>query len=204
MSIQGIRAICDVCDRVMLRSDLIHVRDPYSLQCGLAVCRRCIDKTNTQSYPFSVNERPVSSPETLRPPKSVVPISIGTSERAPTAPQNLVAFASGTTIMLSWDGPEQQGTSPIIGYQIERNMVAPDPWLVLSTEAIMGYNDIQAVITETYTYRVAAVNSYGISPYSNIAYFPTLAQTESRTVLSTSDTDDVLLTGDGEALLYLG
>lgn len=198
------RAICDVCERKVYLSDLTNVRDPYNLQYGLSVCRRCLDKTNPQSYPFALYEKPFPNPELLRPPKPEVPVGYGTSERLPSAPQNLIAFASGSDIALTWDGPESLGTAVITGYQIERSYGDSDPWTVLSSSAIMGYNDTQVAITEVCEYRVAAVTNFGLSAYSNIAYYPTSAVFDSTVALAASDTSDVLLTGDYESLLYVG
>src|SRR2546422_191039 len=85
---------------------------------------------------------------------------------APSPPTGLVATAvSSSQINLSWTAPNNGG-SAITGYKIERSSDGGTTWSTLvANTGITGttYSDTGLAHTTTYTYRVSAINSVGMS-----------------------------------------
>lgn len=88
----------------------------------------------------------------------------------PDKPMNLEAIdVSPTQVNLSWDAPQNDGGSPIIGYKIEFKTI-PGAY---STLAIIGSSTIYAhtglTTGTTYIYRVSSINEEGTSSPSSEA-----------------------------------
>lgn len=85
--------------------------------------------------------------------------------RLPSAPTALnVSTISGTALKLTWNAPDDQGSSPIIGYNIQRNGTV----IVNNTGTTQtSYTNTGLLFDHQQTYRVAAWNSVGLGPYSN-------------------------------------
>jgi YVTN family beta-propeller protein len=89
---------------------------------------------------------------------------------APSAPQNLVASASGSAIALRWSAPASNGGSSIIGYRVYRGSASGAETLLATLGNVTSYSDTSVSVGVGYYYRVTAVNSAGESTFSNEAY----------------------------------
>src|SRR5207244_2099413 len=98
---------------------------------------------------------------------------------APSPPTGLAATAvSSSQINLSWAPPADNGGSAITGYKIERSADGGSTWSTLvANTGISGttFSDTGLVRGTTYTYRVSAINSVGVSSPSSTASATTLA-----------------------------
>ena len=85
----------------------------------------------------------------------------------PSAPTGLtVTTASNTSLKLMWNTPSNSGGAPVIGYKIQRN----DTTIVNNTGTTQtSYISTGLLVGHQQTYRVAAWNSAGLSPFSNNA-----------------------------------
>jgi YVTN family beta-propeller protein len=99
-------------------------------------------------------------------------LKVTTFTYPPSTPTNLISTAiSSSQINLSWNAPVSNGTSPLIGYEIERS-VSGDAFsvLVLNTgNTGTTYSDTGLSPNTTYVYRVSAINSVGTGDSSNTA-----------------------------------
>jgi hypothetical protein len=97
---------------------------------------------------------------------AAVALSSGSSAGAPAAPSGLIAVAdSATAVGLTW--------TPVAGaasYHVERMGPGDEVFHEIAT-GIQGnsFTDLTASPSSTFTYRVRAENSNGLSPYSGIA-----------------------------------
>ena len=100
---------------------------------------------------------------------------------APGAPTQLMATASGPTIInLSWTTPSNTGGADITGYRIEVSPNGTDTWtnLVANTRATTTtYAHRNLLATTTRHYRVRAINSVNPGAPSNVANATTAAAT---------------------------
>ena len=99
--------------------------------------------------------------------------------RAPAAPTNLTAVASGdTAIDLSWTAPADTGTSAITGYRIEVSGDGGVTWadLVTNTGSVATtHRDSGLAPRTTRHYRVSAINEVGTGEASTVAAAETSA-----------------------------
>lgn len=172
-----IRVICDICGGKYYRKDVTLVKDPFNTQHGLIVCKRDLDQLNEQALPNKIREGTVPSPELIRVEKADQFVANLNDDTAPSAPRYLVAHQStvGSSIVLSWEGPEEPGSSGIIGYKVVRTVPLGAP-VTISENSGTGatyYEDTTGDLSTYYDYKVAAINSFGTGPYSNIAHYPT-------------------------------
>lgn len=88
-------------------------------------------------------------------------IAVEATMFAPGAPENLDADAGNGTVTLTWDRPDDDGGSPITGYNIYRGTA--EGYLVLLTTIgnVTTYTDDEVVNGQTYWYKVSAVNAVG-------------------------------------------
>ena len=90
----------------------------------------------------------------------------------PGMPLNSAAAPAGQTgIRLSWGRPSSDGGSPITGYRIQASEDG-STWATLVANArpgILTYSHTALSAGSTWHYRVAAINSVGQSPWSNVA-----------------------------------
>ncbi|MCY4645540.1 MAG: fibronectin type III domain-containing protein [Gammaproteobacteria bacterium] len=96
-----------------------------------------------------------------------------TYAQAPGAPVGLTARVVGTSrIDLSWTAPRSTGGAPIFGYRIEASDDGGSTWrtIVRNTNSTgTTYPDVDLQPAPTRHYRVAARNTAGTGPFSNIA-----------------------------------
>lgn len=174
-----IKVVCDVCNRVIFRKDAIKVTDKLHRQFGLLVCKEDYDQLHLFDRPAKAREKPATHPENLRPERPLQFSDNENDDRVPSAPRNLKAQGSslGSTVELFWEGPIDTGSSGIIGYVIQRAFPQLGIYETISANTnSFGayYNDTSADITSVYSYRIAAINTFGTGPFSNEALFPSL------------------------------
>ena len=92
----------------------------------------------------------------------------------PGMPLNSMAVPAGQTgIRLSWGRPPSDGGSPITGYRIQASEDG-STWVTVVANArpgtgILTYSHTALTAGSTWHYRVAAINSVGQGPWSNVA-----------------------------------
>ena len=105
-------------------------------------------------------------------PSNIASATTSAISSIPESPTGLtVSSTSSSTIILNWNAPGNDGGSPIIGYKIERS-TSGGSWstIVSNTDSTSTtYSDNGLLPLLTYTYRVSAINSIGISSPSNTA-----------------------------------
>lgn len=96
----------------------------------------------------------------------------------PEAPTALVAMASSATeIDLTWVAPVVAGSTPISGYQIERESPTGGGFAIIvsdTTTTTTTYSDTGLTTATEYNYRVSAINTSGVGAVSNAASDTTL------------------------------
>lgn len=195
--------ICDVCGFKFHRKDTIEVNDIYNRHYGLIVCKSDYDKTNAQDRPFSVDENILTATEYVRDRSTDTFVTNENDDRAPGKPTSGICYPNTlySYIDLYWDAPGDNGSSPIIGYIVQRASPQQGAYTALSdnTETSAAYySDTTANISSEYSFKVAAINSFGIGPYSDEFFWPTfigiwhdisyLVASQDNSVLTTSDT----------------
>ena len=172
-----VKVICDVCGGQFRQKDTIRITDKYNHQYGLVVCRADADEINEQSLPNRHVDKPISQPEILRPERTDSFAVNLNDDRVPGAPRNPFAQVNpiNDTIDLFWQGPEDTGSSGIIGYVIKR--ASPQLAYYDTISANTGteytyYQDLTADVSTEYSYKIAAVNSFGTGAYSEEFFWP--------------------------------
>ena len=79
----------------------------------------------------------------------------------PGPPTSLSANPSGSSMVVSWGSPADNGGSPVIGYRIYRGTSAGSETFLASVGATLSYVDSSAARGFTYYYKVTAVNIKG-------------------------------------------
>ncbi|TFG08043.1 hypothetical protein EU522_00195 [Candidatus Thorarchaeota archaeon] len=110
----------------------------------------------------------------------------------PAPPRNLTGEMGYEYVQLEWVEPEDDGDSPIIGYNVYRGLVPKDPPLLMSIGNILEYNDTSALNERGYYYYVTAVNSIGESDPSSIIFI----EDNNTPVLTIDNSDEIATTGD--------
>jgi titin len=90
---------------------------------------------------------------------------------APSAPQNLESAAHNGYVILTWDAPASEGSSPITGYNVYRGASAGSLGSTPIGNTLPGtrtFNDSTVTNGVTYYYGVRAVNAAGTGPVSNV------------------------------------
>jgi titin len=109
------------------------------------------------------------SPDVLATPTSS---SAPPQNIAPNPPQNLVASTySSTQINLSWGAPPSNGGPTVSGYKIDYSLDSGNFTNIVanSGSSFTAYSHTGLQVGHTYSYRVFAINSIGMSNSSNIA-----------------------------------
>lgn len=172
-----VKVICDVCGGLFYQKDTIKITDKYNYQFGLVVCRKDADERNDQVLPNNHKDKPISQPDKLRVERTDSFATNDADDRVPGPPR--VPFAQvnpiNDTIDLFWQGPEDTGSSSIIGYKVERADPQLGPYtLVISNTgtSYTYYQDLTANVSTDYSYRIAAINSFGVGSYSAEFFWP--------------------------------
>ena len=92
-----------------------------------------------------------------------------TTPTIPSAPQNLQATSSSSSVTLSWQAPASDGGSTITGYKIYRSSSSGTEGYLVTVGNVTSYNNTGLASGHTYFYKITAVNSIGTSPVSNEA-----------------------------------
>src|SRR5947208_30110 len=87
----------------------------------------------------------------------------------PSAPQNLKATSSSSSVTLSWHAPSSDGGSPITGYKIYRSSSSGTEGYLVTVGNVTSYTDTGLASGHTYFYKITAVNSIGTSRATNDA-----------------------------------
>ena len=98
----------------------------------------------------------------------------------PGAPIQNVPESGDTEIALSWLAPSANGGVPITDYVIQRSLNGTTGWSTISDGVSTALSYINTGLTNgtEYFYRIAAVNSVGTGPYSNVeSSIPTIPGT---------------------------
>ena len=105
--------------------------------------------------------------------------STTTHPDVPSAPYNLTARAVGTSqIDLSWSAPRNTGGAPVLGYRIEASSDGGTTWRIIrrnTNSTTTRLSDMHLQPATTRHYRVAAINTAGTGPFSNVAQATTEA-----------------------------
>ena len=136
---------------------------------------------------------------------------------APGAPVGLVAetalnvhstLTTDKGVLLTWDVPAEMGTANITDYVIQVSYDGGASWSTL--EDGMGadttdwtHSEPLPTATEERVYQVAAVNSVGMGPWSNMAYYSTTSMTmpdhtHPPTTAALTDVEDVTETANAD------
>lgn len=195
--------ICDVCGGKFRVYETVKITDRYSTQNGMIVCKKDADKVNPQIYPIYLREELLSNKDYVRPEPAYINIANPNSDQLPSVPRNLRLEGAplGNYIMLTWDGPDKAGSSPILGFRILRaNPQLSYEDLTVNVTDGTNYIDVASDTSNDYNYRVAAYSEVGLGPYTDYAFWPQLV-VPLDIVYIVSD-DFVAITGDsGEALV---
>ena len=101
---------------------------------------------------------------------------------APSPPLNLSAEAiNSTTAILLWSPPANTGTTPLTGYNIERNLNGGGFVPLVSLGVVLTYTDTTLSARDNAVYRVNAQNSTGTSGFSDTAS-TTTSTSEAQTI----------------------
>ncbi len=172
-----VKVICDICHGEFYQKDTTLVTDKYNLQYGKLVCFADLDEINEQVLPNYHTDQPTPNPELLRPERAFRFAVNENDDRLPSAPLHPLARANSVTntIDLLWQGPDDNGSSAIIGYKIVRAFPQLSDYSTLVSDTGTGspyYNDITSEFTVPSSYKVAALNSFGTGAYSVDFYWP--------------------------------
>lgn len=201
------KSICDVCKLTYRLKDMISVRDRWNYLYGLEVCKDCFERPNPQDRPPNTKETITSQPERVRDEGETLYETRENDDRLPEAPTNLKAniHPINTTVLLNWNAPLDAGSSPIIGYVVRQYKpqygVAEDLSSNTGTPSTY-YEDTTITIPGDYVgYDVAAINSFGTGPYSEIYYYPMLTDNPNYFYLGINNETATLGTSEGDLVV---
>lgn len=198
--------ICAVCGFKFRVKQTDRIEDKYNLLNKMIVCRACNEKANPQFYPFKLPvEKLLSDPTYVHPESEIITYAPNPGTILPSAPKNLQAHLDplSNQIYLIWEGSENMGSQPILGYIIKRADPQFANLLVINANTqtpASYYLDTTADVNLRYTYQVATITAVGVSPYSNYAYWTMLVEDLSLPYIA-ADNQDILMTDDGYYIL---
>jgi titin len=85
----------------------------------------------------------------------------------PSVPLNFIVKGGDEKVDLTWEGPIDDGGSPVTGYRVLK-VSGDDPPAFIDLEETF-YSDTEVENGITYTYSIACINSVGISPWTGEA-----------------------------------
>lgn len=166
---------CDICGSKIRGKDAVLITQKYSDKANLLVCRADADKSNPQEWIRSFRERQISHPKYIRSEGADRFLADGNEDRLPSAPRHVTIIGAGTGgIEFQWIGPDDVGSSGIIGYAIKRSSPCGGTQTVLvsNTNSISTYYlDTTGDQDTDYGYAVAAINLFGTGAYSEEACY---------------------------------
>lgn len=172
-----VKVICQVCGGQFYQKDVVQITDKYNYQYGLIVCKKDADERNDQVLPNRHVDRPISNPGLLSPERADEFAVNELDDRLPGAPR--LPFTQvhpiNDTIDLFWQGPEDTGSSGIIGYKIVQAFPQYSTYITLVSNTgnnATYYSDLVTSVNSEVSYKVAAINSFGTGPYSVDFYWP--------------------------------
>ncbi len=86
---------------------------------------------------------------------------------APTPPINLAAMSGKKLVSLTWSYPVSDGGSPVTGYYVFKGTYSNEEINLAMIGAQTWYNDTAVSDATTYYYKVKAINTIGVSGFSN-------------------------------------
>jgi hypothetical protein len=200
-----IQVECDVCHGWFYRYQVVRVTNKYSTQHGMVVCQRDFDEINEQSLPNRIREGKVPSPELLRPKRDPIFATNPNDDRLPSAPRlgQTRVNPLDDYIDLYWQGPEDPGSSAIIGYIIARANPQLANYIIVETMTTNPtyYTDTSADVNMEYSYKVAAYNGFGTGPYSEEFFWPVKRVPFDIVYLGINNGTDVLGTSSGDSVI---
>ena len=207
------KIICDVCGQQFRLHEVVQVTDKHNRHFGLIVCHRDLDPTNPHDIPYEHKERILTAPKLVRPLGPINSMANANDDRLPSAPRYGEARRGSLDnyIHLDWQGPLDTGSSGIIGYtvSIANPQLSTFTVLVSDTSSVNlspapYYVDTDTAVDSACEYKVAAINSFGTGPYSDIFLYPSTIYTipASYEWLGVSQTGAALCTSDGDPLLF--
>ena len=86
---------------------------------------------------------------------------------APEAPEVTEVFKNSCVV--SWQPPESDGGSPVIGYHVERRLTSSKRWIKINKEIIeeLTYNTTDLFEGNEYEFCICAENKVGVGPPSS-------------------------------------
>ncbi|OLS18880.1 MAG: Amylopullulanase precursor [Candidatus Heimdallarchaeota archaeon LC_3] len=123
--------------------------------------------------------------------------AVGTPATIPDPPSVLTAISGDNNVSLSWNSPNSDGGSPLIGYTIYRSTTSGTGFVNTATLVSLNYVDLAVSNGITYYYKVTANNSIGQSGFSNeISSIPSQKPTAPQNLNGTADDSSVSLSWD--------
>jgi fibronectin type 3 domain-containing protein len=80
---------------------------------------------------------------------------------SPSAPQNVLAGAGDSYVLLTWNAPLSNGSSAVTNYNVYRGTNSTSLSLLITVGGVLSYNDTSVVNGQTYYYMISAVNDVG-------------------------------------------
>lgn len=140
-------------------------QEDYLLSIGNATSYNDTDVSNGVTYYYRVSannsygESPLSNEASATPGK------------VPSAPENLTAKPGESHIILNWDAPQSNGTTPITNYYVywgfDLNDVNVDP-NIIPVGTALTFKHSPLANGQNFFYKVSAENSVGEGPYSQV------------------------------------
>lgn len=196
--------ICDICGVKIRANAAILITDKFHTHYNLLVCKKDFTTRNPQTTLKAIKDDVSTNPKKTRPelPERNVN-NIATA--LPSVPYNLIVTVSPLEdkLILRWY-PPLNPNGIITGYVITRADPQSSTQFVIEADtesACTQYIDNDSDINLAYTYAVAAINGFGTSAYSELAYYPTQQEDLIYSYLTVSQTGFVLTTGEGEFFL---
>ncbi|MEA3558612.1 MAG: right-handed parallel beta-helix repeat-containing protein [Candidatus Thermoplasmatota archaeon] len=138
---------------------------------------------NSDPYPVSDYEPPILFP--------------------PSAPRSLEASTGRLFINLTWQEPQDDGGSPILGYNLYRGAEGSVPEIIAELpDDTFEYNDTDVLENTRYGYRVTAVNDIGEGPFSSLVHATTPEPPGQPEINITSPEDGRIFTSDNLTVSY--
>lgn len=81
--------------------------------------------------------------------------------QVPGLPQGLHATGNNAQVILNWQDPSSDGSSPITGYRLYRSTTSDGSYAIIASPTSPTYTDTALSVGLTYWYKVSALNAMG-------------------------------------------